>query len=128
MKFRRAPVEPNFDRLKLVSEGGEWELGLWSVMFGARVRFGRTGACGVELDYCAGDDPLFQLELLNAVHIILQEVPETVTESQLRHIFPDYTIKPINLDPYCWPALQRMRDAARERLQIDEWLRFEEAA
>lgn len=128
MKFHRVPTEPNFDRLKLVSEGGEWELGLWSVMFGVRVRFGRTGACGVELDYCAGADPLFQMELLNAVHIILQEIPETVTESELRRIFPDFHIKPINLDPYCWTELQRMRDAARERLQIDEWLRFEEAA
>jgi hypothetical protein len=105
MKFRRAPTEPNFDRLKLVSEGGEWELGLWSVMFGVRLRFG-----------------------LNAVHIILQEVPETVTESELHRMFPDYTLKPINNCPYCWPRLQQMRDEARARLAIEEWLPFEEAA
>jgi hypothetical protein len=128
MKFRRAPTEPNFDRLKLVSEGGEWELGLWSVMFGVRLRFGRTGSCGVELDYCAGADTMFQLELLNAVHIILQEVPETVTESELHRMFPDYTLKPINNCPYCWPRLQQMRDEARARLAIEEWLPFEEAA
>jgi hypothetical protein len=120
MRFKAAPTEPNFDRFKLVSEGGEWELGLWSVMFGVRVRFGRTGAGGVELDYCAGADPLFQMELLNAVHIILLEIPETVTESELRRIFPDFHVKPINLDPYCWPEIQRMRDAARARLGIME--------
>lgn len=128
MKFRRAPTEPNFDRLKLVSESGEWELGLWSVMFGVRVRFGRTDSMDIELDYCAGANPLFQMELLNAVHIILQEIPETVTVRELRDIFPDYHLKPIDRDPICWPLLQRLRDEARARLKLDEWLPFEEAA
>jgi hypothetical protein len=128
MKFHRVQTEPNYDRLKLVSEGGEWELGLWRVMFGVRVRFGLAGAGGVELDYCAGADPMFQLELLNAVHIILQEVPESVTCGEIQRMFPGFHIKPINLDPFCWKRLQEMRDEARQRLQIDEWLRFDEAA
>lgn len=118
MKFKFAPTEPNFDKLKLVSEEGGWELGLWSVMFGVRVRFGRTGGCGVELDYCAGADELFQWELLNAIHIILLEVPESVSNCELRRMFPDYTVKPVNNCPHCWPRLQQMRDEARARLQI----------
>lgn len=120
MRFRLAPTEPNFDLIKLVSEGGEWELGLWSVMFGVRLRFGRTGAMSVELDYCAGADEIFQLELLNAIHIILQEVPETVTDGELQRMFPDYVLKPINKCPYCWPKLQQMRDEARARLRIED--------
>lgn len=120
MKFKIAPTEPNFDRLKLVSEGGNWELGLWSVMFGVRVRLGRAGQFYVSLDYCAGADPMFQLELLNAVHIILQEVPESISDRDLEDMFPNFQIKPINLDPHCWPELQRMRDAARARLGIED--------
>jgi hypothetical protein len=123
MKFYLAPTEPNYDLFKLVSENGAWELGLWKVLFGARVRFGQAGACGVELDYCAGADPHFQIELLNAVHIILQEVPETVTPGQIQRMFPDFYMKPINRDPICWPRLQQMRDDVRQRLRIaDEYL------
>lgn len=128
MTFKRIQPCPNYDLLKLQSEGGRWELGLWRVMFGVRVRLGRTGFPYCSLDYCAGADPLFQIELLNAVHIILREVPETISERDLENLFPKFEIKPINRDPTCWPELQRMRDAARERLQIDEWLRFDEAA
>lgn len=128
MRFKLAPTEPNYDRLKLVSNGGIWELGLWSVMFGVRVRMGRAGLFYVNLDYCAGSDPLFQMELLNAVHIILQEVPESISDRDLEDMFPRFEIKPINLDPRCWPELQRMRDEARKRLNCDLWLPFEEAA
>lgn len=124
MKFKMAKPEPNFDRLKLVSEGGIWELGLWSVMFGVRLRLGRTGAGGVNLDYCAGANQLFQMELLNAVHIILQEVPETISERDLEAMFPDYTRKPINHDEYCWKRLQQMRDETRSRLGLEEFLPF----
>jgi hypothetical protein len=120
MKFKMAEREPNYDRLKLVSEGGIWELGLWSVMFGVRVRMGRAGLFYVNLDYCAGADAQFQMELLNAVHIILQEVPESISDRDLEDMFPQFDIKPINLDPRCWPRLQQMRDEARARLGIED--------
>jgi hypothetical protein len=118
MRFKLAPREPNYDRLKLVSENGRWELGLWSVMFGVRVRCGLTGECGVSLDYCAGADPLFQMELLNAIHIILQEVPEDISVADFEDMFPQWAVRPVNHDPLCWPELQRMRDEARTRLGI----------
>jgi hypothetical protein len=118
MKFKMAEREPNYDRLKLVSEGGIWELGLWSVMFGVRVRMGRAGLFYVNLDYCAGADSLFQMELLNAIHIILLEVPESIRDHDLEGMFPPFEIKPINRDPHCWIEIQKMRDAARERLGI----------
>jgi hypothetical protein len=125
MKFNQVDTCDNYDCLKLRSAGGGWELGLRSMMFGVRVRFGRTGEGYCSLDYCAGASPLFQMELLNAIHIILQEVPEDIHVCDLEAMFPRYTIKPIDLDPVCWPELKRMRDEARARLGIeDEFLRL----
>ena len=122
MKFHRVEPDENYDCLKLQSEGGLWELGLRSMMYGVRVRLGRTGEFYVSLDYCAGADLAFQLDLLNAIHMILQEVPESVGDVTLEGMFPHYTIKPISLCPECWPTLQKMRDDARARLGIEEFL------
>jgi hypothetical protein len=120
MKFNQVDPCENYDRLKLRSEGGRWELGLRSMIYGVRVRFGRTGEGYCSLDYCAGASPIFQMELINAIHIILLEVSEDIHVCDLEHMFPRYEIKPINLDPVCWPELVRMRDAARERLGIQD--------
>jgi len=120
MKFKIAQKTEQFDALRLVSEGGIWELGLWSVMFGRRIRLGKVGEGCVNLDYCAGDNLLFQLEVLNAVRCILLDVPEDVDVWAIENLFPGYEIKPINLDSHCWPTLQALAEKARKKHGIEQ--------
>ena len=105
-----APDENYFHRW--VSTGGRWEIGFVQMMFGVRVRAGLCGHGWVALDYCAGDDHQFQLELLRTVMAALISFPEDVTERQIQDVFPRYDVKPINRDPTCWPELQRMANEA----------------
>jgi hypothetical protein len=116
MTFEPAQQTENYDMYRLVTPSGKWELGLWRVLFGVRVRFSQVGSCGCVLDYCAGDDALFQMELLEAVRTILKKVPEDTPQHVIQDMFPGYHIKPINRDPQCWPAIQalaaKIRDSA----------------
>jgi hypothetical protein len=91
-----------------VSVGGRWEIGFTQMMFGVRVRMGLVGCGCVDLDYCAGADEEFQQELLRTVMTILIPISEDISPRQLSDTFPRYQIKPINKDPDCWPALQKM--------------------
>src|SRR5436309_442192 len=110
MKFRRAIPDENFDVLKFVSAEGRWELGLRSHLFGAvRVLLSKTGSQWINVEYCAGDDFVFQLELLDAVGIILMQFPESVSGGDIEAFFPGYETKPINRDP-CWRKLCELRD------------------
>jgi hypothetical protein len=110
VKFRRVETDENFDFLKFVSEEGQWELGVFSVIYGRRVRLGRAGATWVNLDYCAGDNFLFCLELLDAVGTILSQFPENISGGDIERHFPGYDRRPIDRDP-CWEKLSAMRDA-----------------
>jgi len=103
------PTEPtvNFPIVRLVSENERWECGVMDVLFGFRVRAGLVGAVGVSIDYCAGDNRLFLLELLSTIVIILESLPESVTEAEVKRMMPGYECRPIYLDP-CWPKLQAM--------------------
>jgi hypothetical protein len=122
MKFNRAKPTEDFS-IRLVSEKGIWEMGIHDVLFGRRVSFNRVGAHCYLRDYCAGADLLFQMELLNAVHIILQRLPDEAQSEPLADlIFPDYLIKPINLDPTCWTELKRLRDLIRLQMNLPEIL------
>lgn len=120
MKFIRSENDENFTVLKLVSEGGQWELGCCRVLFGVRIKLGRAGSGFCALDYCAGDNPLFQLELLNAVRIILLKVPEDADYPTVEMMFPGFSIKPIDLDPTCWKELQKLRDKIKAEFNIQE--------
>jgi hypothetical protein len=51
---------------RLVSEDGKIEMGIHPVIFGYRVRAGFVGDCGVNLDWCGGDDHK-QIEILYSV-------------------------------------------------------------
>lgn len=89
----------------MVSDTGKWELGLVPMLFGVRVRAGLNGADWCEIDYCAGADQAFQLELLITVLTILESFPESTTPHELHERMPGFQRKPINLDP-CWGKLQ----------------------
>ena len=90
-----------------VSENGVWEIGVFPVMFGKRVRAGLVNAPDCVVDYCAGADEDFLKELIVAIMIILESFDEDVSTIEVERILPTYRTKPINLDP-CWPSLKRI--------------------
>lgn len=105
------PAQPNeiFAERRWLSEpAGRWELGLQPMMFGVRVQLALVGACGPTLNYCAGADRGQIIMLLITVTLALEPFAEDATEDEIRHAFPDYTVKPIFFDPVCWPRLQEM--------------------
>lgn len=108
MKFTQVEPNENFPAGRWVSEQQRWEIGFCPVMFGVRVRFGQIGSNCVELDYCAGADATFALILLATVVQILSTVPETASSQEIRQMFPTYTVKPIDRDPFCWERLKEM--------------------
>jgi hypothetical protein len=112
MQFTQAAPDENFPLGRWVSENNIWELGFYPVLFGVRVKLGKVGSPCVNLNYCAGNDEGFALILLATVALILEAVPESVTERQIERLFPGYTIKPINLDPTCWKQLQELGETS----------------
>jgi hypothetical protein len=94
------------------SESDRWEVGLYPVLYGVRVRAGLVNptlgyAPSLSIDYCAGADEGFTLALLAVVVHLLSSLPETVTPGQVERLFPGYQVKPIDKDP-CWIELQRL--------------------
>jgi hypothetical protein len=90
-----------------VSENGVWEIGIFPVMFGKRVRAGIINSPCCVVDYCSGDDDDFLKELLVTMIIILESFDESVKEVDIERILPTYNVKPINLDP-CWAKLKKV--------------------
>lgn len=113
MKFTRAEPTGNFPKLRMVSEDGAYEVGLYPVLFGVRIRAGRVNSPVCDIDYCAGADQLFQVMLLGTVVAILESLPNGTPSSEIRRMMPGFERKPINQDP-CWEKLQAMAMAAKE--------------
>lgn len=116
MKFKRAVPDENFPGLHFVSEGGEWEAGLYSMIFGVRVRLARVGAFGPAIDYCAGSNSGDQLMLLAVVITILEELPEKTTEREMQDYLPRQRIRPIYNDPECWKKLRDLSPKSWSKL------------
>jgi hypothetical protein len=99
--------------VRWASENDVWEIGLRPMMYGTRVSVGKVepkrGYAEVyTLDYCAGSDQAFLLNLWATIVILMTALPESITPKKLRKLFPDYQVKPINKDPHCWEELQRL--------------------
>jgi len=110
MKFLPAEPSLNFPAVRYVSEQGKWEIGLFPVMFGVRVRMGPVNAPYCSIDYCAGADVEFQHKLMATVMVILAPVDESISPDAIERIFPGYNRKPINNDP-CWTKLQALANS-----------------
>lgn len=107
MEFKPASTTMNYPTLRLVSEGGSWEVGIWPVIFGLRVRAGRTdNTVSVAVDYCAGNDEVFCFHLL-ATMVKILERGVSITHRELERILPTWEVRPINQDP-CWGKLQQL--------------------
>ena len=109
MKFHK--VDPDKDGwflLKFESETGRWEFGITRVLFGVRVSAHVKNSPTVLVDYCAADQPAFAYELLATMAVILESLPESISEDDLYGMLPKWTVRPINKDPECWPKLKAM--------------------
>lgn len=89
------------------SENGVWEIGVYPVMYGKRIRAGivKSPCCAVDL--CAGRDEDVLKELAVLVMYILESFPEDVKTSEVEEVFPFCRVKPINNDP-CWEELRKL--------------------
>lgn len=107
MKF--LPAEPNegLPISRMVSDNGQWEVGIWPTFFGFRVRLGEVGASWFVVDYCAGADPMLRAYLLAVVLAVCQELPDAPTAAQVHESFPLEQRKPIDGDGIWIPLVTR---------------------
>ncbi|MGG6267071.1 hypothetical protein ACQ4M3_12970 [Leptolyngbya sp. AN03gr2] len=123
MRFNKA--QPTVDlHLRWTSETEQWQVGLKPMLFGVRVRAGRTCNACFDIAYCAGKSVAFQQALLIVVVIILESFPESIGSSEIAQIMPEYRRKPISEDP-CWQKLQDLALAINQQeLQLQDFSGF----
>ena len=116
MKLTKTETTSAYPHLRCVSENGVWEMGIAPItLFGGhRIAAEQIGSQCYEINYCAGTDKEFALQLLAVVFQIMECLPEDVMPGDFRKTFPDYTVKPINLDP-CWQKLNELLEELRSK-------------
>jgi hypothetical protein len=92
------------------SENKVWNLGVYPVLFGLRIRAYRADSAGVSVDYCAGADGDFLMVLFNTISKILMQLPEEIQDYQLEALLPFCEKKPICNDDK-WPELLELATA-----------------
>lgn len=107
MNFKPAPITLNYSIRRFVSENGRWELGITPVLFGVRIRAGLANNEWCVVDYCAGDNWVFAVQLLATMMIILESFPESAGEREVSRILPRWERRTIDRDA-CWPQLQAL--------------------
>lgn len=88
MTFQRAEPNREYRVLRLLSDGGRWELGLSSYQSGVRLRMGLSGRPPSVLDFCLGHDPGIYSPVLFAVIGLLGPVPDPATTKEVDAVFP----------------------------------------
>jgi hypothetical protein len=86
--FRHANPNNNFRALRLLSEGGRWELGLSPYHQGMRLRMGLAGRPPQVMDFCLGRDEALFPKLLVAVLRRLESLDESTTPREVDAAFP----------------------------------------
>lgn len=95
MKFHQTAPDENFKGLRMVSEGGQWEVGLCPVFFGVRVRAGRVGDGACAIDLCAGADKAHIDTLLKMVLTLLSPFSESARAGDVSRLIPSFETKPV---------------------------------
>jgi hypothetical protein len=114
MELFTTDVDENYTILKFTSTNNKWEIGIRPMLYGVRVCGGRGGVSSLGLsrsydfDYCAGNNPVFAIDLLQIMLIIFGGLPEEITEKEVKRILPTYSVKPIDRDPTCWQELKKL--------------------
>jgi hypothetical protein len=88
MTFKRADPNNHFRSLRLVSEGGRWELGLNPYSHGMRLRMGLVGRPPQVMDFCLGRDPELFPKVLVAVLKRLDPLDEMSAPDEVDAVFP----------------------------------------
>ena len=78
------------------------------MLFGVRVRARKVKDIGYELDYCAGADLTWQMQLLIVIMTALEKLPESTTSKGMHLIFSIQNVKPIKNDKNCWLRLKKL--------------------
>jgi hypothetical protein len=77
-------------------------------LFGVRIAGNPVGSRIYTFDYCAGNNSVFAITLMQTMLAIFDALPEEITVKQVEKILPKYTVKPIDRDPTCWKELKRL--------------------
>lgn len=83
---------------RFVSESGAWFVGLGPVLYGVRVRAGRTEDGWYAVDLCGGADQFFTAQLLASVTTVLEALPESASPYAVQRLFPEYRVRPLHKD------------------------------
>jgi hypothetical protein len=88
MTFRHVTSNNHFRALRLLSEGGRWELGLSPYHQGMRLRMGLAGRPPQVMDFCLGRDEALFAKVLVAVLRRLEALDEFSTPREVDAAFP----------------------------------------
>lgn len=88
MTFHRVSPNGHFRALRLLSEGGRWELGMSPYSHGMRMRMGFTGRPPQVIDFCMGRDESLFPQVLVAVVKRLEGLEENSTQEAVDAAFP----------------------------------------
>ena len=88
MTFHRVTPNNHFRALRLLSEGGRWELGLSPYHQGMRLRMGLAGRPPQVMDFCLGRDAGLFAKVLVAVLRRLETLDELATPREVDAAFP----------------------------------------
>ena len=94
MKFQRVVPNHEYRKLRLLSDGGKWELGLSDYAFRTRLRMGLTGRPPGVMDFCLGGDAAFIADVLTAVIGRLDDLDENAEAAEVHASFPWGTGRP----------------------------------
>ncbi len=88
MTFHHVAPNNHFRALRLLSEGGRWELGLSPYHHGMRLRMGLAGRPPQVMDFCLGRDEALFPKVLVAVLGLLDSLDESATPLEVDAAFP----------------------------------------
>jgi len=88
MTFNHTDPNNHYRSLRLLSEGGRWELGLSPYSHGMRLRMGLAGRPPQLMDFCLGRDADFLPKVLVAVLKRLDPLDEMASPDEVDAVFP----------------------------------------
>jgi hypothetical protein len=94
-------------KLLYVTDDERWSIAIKSVILGWRAVAYEKKSIGCVVDYCAGDRPIFAIEIAAALKAIFTCLPSNVTNAEINQLLPDWKARPIDKDS-CWDQLQAL--------------------
>lgn len=88
MTFHRVTPNAEYRTLRLLSDGGNWELGMSPYSHGMRMRMGRTGMPPRVMDFCMGRNESLFPKILVAIIKHLAPLVDSSTAEEIDRAFP----------------------------------------